>query len=89
MAFGNGRAFDSAVPSADDRENIATTHELFKMLTQDTCQSLLAANYTLVIDEVLTCCDFFDGLSKHDQDDLFNSGKVYIDNDPRCFKLSL
>ena len=77
----HGRKYFGLQKLIDDRENIATTHELFKMLTQDTCQSLLAANYTLVIDEVLTCCDFFDGLSKHDQDDLFNSGKVYIDDE--------
>ena len=79
----HGRKYYGLQKLIDDQENIATTHELFKMLTQETRQSLLASNYTLVIDEVLTCCDFFDGLSKYDQDDLFNSGKVYIDEASR------
>ncbi len=75
----HGRKFFGLQKLIDDRENIATTHELFKLITQETRETLMKANYTLVIDEVLTCCDFFDDLSKHDQDDLFTSGKVYIE----------
>lgn len=77
----HGRKYFGLQRLIEDRENIATTHELFKLLTQETRQALLEANYTLVIDEVLTCCDLFDGLTKHDQNDLFQSGKLYIDKD--------
>jgi len=79
----HGRKFYGLQKLIDDRENIATTHELFRMLTQETREALLSANYTLIIDEVLTCCDFFDGLSKHDQNDLFRTGKVYIEEATR------
>ncbi|MEP6388395.1 MAG: hypothetical protein ABJ056_00605, partial [Halioglobus sp.] len=34
-------------------------------------------------DEVLTCCDLFDGLTKYDQDDLFDTGKVFVDAETR------
>ncbi|MEO9682941.1 MAG: hypothetical protein ABJF86_03140 [Tateyamaria sp.] len=76
----HGRKYFGLQKLIDDRENIATTHELFKMLTQDTRRALLKANYTLVIDEVLTCCDIYGGLTKDDQDDLFQSGKMYVDD---------
>jgi hypothetical protein len=75
----HGRKYYGLQTLIAGRENIATTHELFKLLTQETRDALLAANYTLVIDEVLTCCDLFDGLTKYDQDDLFDTGKVFID----------
>lgn len=79
----HGRKYFGLQRLIKDRENIATTHELFRMLTQETRQALLAANYTLVIDEVLTCCDLYDGLTKDDQDDLFQSGKIYVDDATR------
>tara|TARA_R110002074_G_scaffold176448_1_gene339993 strand:- start:296 stop:1618 length:1323 start_codon:yes stop_codon:yes gene_type:complete len=79
----HGRKYYGLQTLIEGRENIATTHELFKLLTQETKEALLAANYTLVIDEVLTCCDLFDGLTKYDQNDLFNTGKVFIDPQTR------
>lgn len=79
----HGRKYYGLQKLIEGRENIATTHELFKLLTQETREALLAANYTLVIDEVLTCCDLFDGLTKCDQNDLFTTGKVFIDAQTR------
>ena len=79
----HGRKYFGLQRLIHDRENIATTHELFRMLTQETRAALLDANYTLVIDEVLTCCDLYDGLTKDDQDDLFRSGKIYVDDATR------
>jgi len=79
----HGRKYYGLQALIEGRENIATTHELFKLLTQETREALLAANYTLVIDEVLTCCDLFDGLTKYDQDDLFDTGKVFVDAETR------
>ncbi len=75
----HGRKYYGLQKLIDEGENIATTHELFRMITQETREALLSANYTLVIDEVLTCCDFFDGLTKFDQDDLFSAGKVFVE----------
>jgi hypothetical protein len=60
-------------------ENVATTHRLFSMLSQALYVELQRQNYTLVIDEVLTCCDHFTDMSRSDKDLLFEGGYVYIE----------
>ncbi|MBB5722882.1 hypothetical protein FHS72_002512 [Loktanella ponticola] len=77
----HGRKFYGLQRLIEDGQNIATTHELFRMLTPEVCKLINDANYTLVIDEVLTCCDHFKELTAHDQRDLFGSGKLYVEND--------
>jgi hypothetical protein len=66
-----------------DQENIATTHELFKRLTRSAYDQITAGNYTLVIDEVLTCCDIFSDLKDADRKTLFETGMVYIEEATR------
>jgi len=63
----------------DDGENVATTHHLFRMLTPSIYSKLRGQNYTLVIDEVLTCCDHFTDMSKSDKDMLFGGDYVFIE----------
>lgn len=60
-------------------ENVATTHKLFSLLSQPIYRSLREQNYTLVIDEVLTCCDHFTEMSKSDRDMLFDGGYVFVE----------
>ena len=73
----NGHKLKGLLHLINNQENIATTHALFKEITQETKEALNAANYTLVIDEALTCCEVLKDLTKHDQDDLFEAGKIY------------
>ena len=74
----HGRKFFDLERLVDAGECIATTHELFKMLTPAVVGKLEAQGYQLVIDEVLTCVDYF----KYDEDDvrsLFAQKMVAID----------
>jgi hypothetical protein len=49
------------------------------MLTPSIYRKLQEQNYTLVIAEVLTCCDHFTDMSKSDKDMLFGGGYVFIE----------
>ncbi|MFZ5781346.1 MAG: hypothetical protein ACOY4R_14235 [Pseudomonadota bacterium] len=74
----HGRKFFDLERLVDAGECIATTHELFRMLTPRVVKRLQEQGYELVIDEVLTCVDYF----KYDEDDvasLFQLKQVYID----------
>lgn len=74
----HGRKFYDLERLVEAGENIATTHELFRMLTPAVVKKLQDQAYHLVIDEVLTCVDYF----KYDEDDirvLFDQGMVSID----------
>lgn len=75
----HGRKYYHLEQLLERGENIATTHELFKKLTQKAYRSISAQNYTLVIDEVLTCCDVFSDLRPADQDLLFENRMVYVE----------
>lgn len=75
----HGRKYFHLEQLISDRENIATTHTLFKHLTHKTHEKIAAGGYTLVIDEVLTCCDVFSDLKEADRKTLFNTGMVYIE----------
>src|SRR5262249_43303902 len=61
------------------RHTTATTHSLFGLITKDTLSKLKAQGYVLVIDEVLTCVDYFSALTKADLTLLFNQELVYVD----------
>lgn len=67
----------------EEGANVATTHELFKRLTRKAYDHITAGRYTLVIDEVLTCCDVFSDLKEADRRTLFDAGMVYIDESTR------
>lgn len=65
----------------EEGENVATTHKLFSLLSQSIYRKLRERNYTLVIDEVLTCCDHFTGMTKSDRDLLFDHGYIFIEKE--------
>jgi len=67
-------------------QNIATTHELFKKLTTQSYDLIVNQKYTLVIDEVITCCDVFSGLSLSDQTHLFKNDMVFIEEKTKRLK---
>lgn len=75
----HGRKFYHLEQLIEAGENVATTHRLFSLLSQSIYRKLREQNYTLVIDEVLTCCDHFTDMSKSDKDMLFDGGFVYIE----------
>jgi len=75
----HGRKFQDFNRLIDEGQNIATTHALFSMVDPATLGKLKAQGYTLVIDEVLTCVDYFKSLSNDDTDLLFAQGLVYVD----------
>lgn len=75
----HGRKFYHLEQLIDAGENVATTHTLFSLLSPAIYKRLKEQNYTLVIDEVLSCCDHFTGLSKDDRTMLFEGGHVFVD----------
>lgn len=75
----HGRKFYHLEQLLEAGENVATTHQLFSMLSQAVYRKLREKNYALVIDEVLTCCDHFTGMSKSDKTMLFSGGYVFIE----------
>lgn len=76
----HGRKFYHLEQLIEAGENVATTHQLFSLLSPAVYSKLCAQNYTLIIDEVLTCCDHFTGLTKDDRTMLFDGGYVYVDD---------
>ncbi len=75
----HGKKFQDLNRLIDEGQNIATTHALFSLVDPTTLDKLKAQGYTLVIDEVLTCVDYFKSLSKDDTSLLFDQGFVYVD----------
>jgi hypothetical protein len=58
--------------------NVCTTHALFSMLTREIYDLLRERNYTLVIDEVVTCVDLLRSLRAADRKMLFDGDYVRI-----------
>ena len=61
--------------------DIATTHELFKRLTNESKEAIKEGNYTLILDEVLAAIDPYDDIRKDDMKLLIKSEAVSIDDD--------
>jgi hypothetical protein len=59
-------------------ENVCTTHALFRLLNRDIYELLKRQNYTLVIDEVITCVDLLATLSVSDRKMLFDGEYVFV-----------
>jgi hypothetical protein len=59
--------------------NIATTHALFKMATQETIDLISSGEYTLVLDESIDVVNFFD-MSLDDFNLLINDNRIKIDD---------
>lgn len=79
----HGKKFQDLNRLIDEGQNIATTHALFSWIDLATLDKLKAQGYTLVIDEVLTCVDYFKGLTRDDTNLLFDQGFVYVDGSSR------
>jgi len=75
----HGRKFFHLQQLIEEGANVATTHKLFSLLSPAIYRALCDRRYTLVIDEVLTCCDHFTDMTKADKDMLFDGGYVHID----------
>lgn len=61
--------------------DIASTHELFKKLTDESKEYIQNGHYTLILDEVLNAIDPYDDIKKDDMKLLQDSGCITIDDD--------
>lgn len=61
--------------------DIASTHELFKKLTDESREYIQNGHYTLILDEVLSAIDPYDDIKKDDMKLLQDSGCIAIDED--------
>lgn len=61
-----------------DDVNIATTHSLFRMCTDETIDLINAGNYTLILDESMDVIDMFD-ITNKDYDMLLKNKLIMID----------
>lgn len=61
--------------------NIATTHALFKMCTEETLKLIKQGKYTLVLDEALDIVEIMDDLKTKDYEMMLDSGKLRVDED--------
>lgn len=61
--------------------DIASTHELFKKLTDKSREYIQNGHYTLILDEVLSAIDPYDDIKKDDMKLLQDSGCITIDED--------
>ena len=61
--------------------DIASTHELFKKLTDESREYIQNGHYTLILDEVLNAIDPYDDIKKDDMKLLQDSGCITIDED--------
>lgn len=60
--------------------NIATTHALFKMSTEETIELINAGEYTLILDESMDVVDTFD-ITKDDYELLIQNKVIEVDED--------
>jgi hypothetical protein len=74
-----GRKFYHLKSLIEKGENVCTTHALFRLLDGQVYELLKAQNYTLVIDEVITCVDMLTTLSRSDRNTLFDNRFVYVE----------
>jgi hypothetical protein len=70
---------DSFTKLIEGGHNVATTHSLFSVLTQDIYQKLNEHNYILVLDEVIECVTKFDSLKPSDLNMLIDTRHIYTD----------
>lgn len=61
-------------------ENIATTHSLFRMSTEETIDLINAGNYTLILDESMDVVEMFD-ITNDDYKLLLDNQIIKVDND--------
>ena len=66
-------------------ENIVTTHSLFDYLNDKILADIKSQNYTLVIDEALSCVELYEALSPKDLKILLQSNTLFVE--PETFRL--
>ncbi|HHX67238.1 MAG TPA: hypothetical protein GX708_04165 [Gallicola sp.] len=64
-----------------NEKNIATTHALFKMCTQDTLDLIADGNYTLILDEALDVVELIDDMKVKDYNMLIDTNKIEVNED--------
>ena len=77
---GNGKlgAINEMLACQDD---IASTHELFKHLDEESRENIKKGHYTLILDEVLNVVEPYDNIRNDDMKLLKDSGCVTVDED--------
>ena len=77
---GNGKlgAINEMLACQDD---IASTHELFKHLDEESRENIKNGHYTLILDEVLNVVEPYDNIRNDDMKLLKDSGCVTVDED--------
>jgi hypothetical protein len=74
----NGRKLCHLNQLLDEGRNVVSTHALFRRVDHETIEALRGSNYTLIIDEALTCIEHFE-IKKDDRRNLFANEMVLVD----------
>ena len=77
---GNGK-LDSINELLACQSDIASTHELFKHLDEESRENITEGHYTLILDEVLNVIEPYDNIRNDDMKLLKESGCVTVDDD--------
>ena len=77
---GNGK-LDSINELLACQSDIASTHELFKHLDEESRENIKEGHYTLILDEVLNVIEPYDNIRNDDMKLLKESGCVTVDGD--------
>ena len=77
---GNGK-LDSINVLLACQSDIASTHELFKHLDEESRENIKEGHYTLILDEVLNVIEPYDNIRNDDMKLLKESGCVTVDDD--------
>ena len=77
---GNGK-LDSINELLVCQSDIASTHELFKHLDEESRENIKEGHYTLILDEVLNVIEPYDNIRNDDMKLLKESGCVTVDDD--------
>ena len=77
---GNGK-LDSINELLACQSDIASTHELFKHLDEESRKNIKEGHYTLILDEVLNVIEPYDNIRNDDMKLLKESGCVTVDDD--------
>ncbi len=80
MNKGNGK-LDSINELLACQSDIASTHELFKHLDEESRENIKEGHYTLILDEVLNVIEPYDNIRNDDMKLLKESGCVTVDGD--------
>lgn len=80
-SYKGGTKLDNLNELLSCQYDIASTHELFKKLNDESREHIKNGHYTLILDEVLNAIDPYDDIKKDDMQLLKDSGCISIDKD--------